>query len=230
MGRTARPLAWCLGMIIAVTAACGVPVDTEPRALSDVGDVEAVDGQQPSGSSQTWVYLTLNEELVPTIREVPAASPAAVLNTLLAPPSEAESAAGLVTQIPEGTEVLSVEQNDTVLRVNLSAEFEDVIGASRQLAIGQIVLTVTELTGISEVTFQIDGDPQRVSSPVAGDVVRVSDCDYLPLIPTAETIQGSTIAPDASAHLLARRQSLAARCPLSDESAASHSQESTWLS
>ena len=93
------------------------------------------------------------------------------------------------------------------------------IGASRQLAIGQIVLTVTELAGITEVTFQIDGDPQRVSSPVAGDVVRVSDCDYLPLMPTAETIQGSTIAPDAAAHLLARRQSLAARCPLSDESA-----------
>ena len=62
-----------------------------------------------------------------------------------------------MSQIPKGTKVVSAEQTGDVVAVDLSHEFENVIGSSRQQAIGQFVFTATELVGVNELEFTVSG-------------------------------------------------------------------------
>lgn len=67
--------------------------------------------------------------------------------------------AGDVTAIPEGTELLHVAREGSVLNVDLSSEFESGGGSlSMQLRVAQIVYTGTQFEGIDAVRILIDGE------------------------------------------------------------------------
>ena len=220
MNRTGRKLrrfatlgAGMLALAIGAVG-CGIPLDESPRAMGTRDDPDEAN-QVPAagGDNSTFVYLVLDGQLVPVRREVAARSPGAVLGALTRLPTPDESATGLVSQLPEGTTILGSTQNGDVLNVDLSSEFENVVGSSRQQAIGQLVYTATELAGINELTFSIDGIPLRVSSSTRGDVERVMDCDFRVLLPTDDWLREANVEPDSVEQVGERRRSADGRCP-----------------
>ena len=110
------------------------------------------------------------------------------LQMLVEGPTGPDLEAGATTAIPEGTELLGVEQDFDGLHVDLSSEFESGGGSlSMQLRVAQIVYTATQFEGIDAVSFKIDG--QGVES-IGGEGVDVSE----PL--TRRDFQESYLAPN----------------------------------
>jgi hypothetical protein len=199
---------------VVMVASCGIPLDSTPRAMPGQPGDQSATGEQSSGNTEAYVYLVLDNQLVPSARDVAARTPDAVLRATTQPPSADEASRGLVTQIPKGTKVVRVHQTGDVVAVDLSREFENVIGASRQQAIGQFVFTATELLGVNELEFTVSGKPVQVSSTYRGDVTRVTACDFYTLLPPPDaSTNGLTL--DAARHVDLRRRALMARCPSS---------------
>jgi spore germination protein GerM len=200
--------------VVMMVASCGIPLDSTPRAMPGEPGGQSATGQQSSGNTQAFVYLVLDSHLVPSARDVTARTPIAVLRATTQPLSADEAGRGLVSQIPKGTKVVAAEQTGDVVAVDLSHEFENVIGSSRQQAIGQFVFTATELLGVNELEFTVSGKPVQVSSTYRGDVTRVTPCDFFTLLPTPDTdLAGLT--PDAARRVDVRRRALMTRCPSS---------------
>jgi spore germination protein GerM len=199
---------------LVTVASCGIPLDGTPRAMPGEPSGQSATGQQSSGDTQAYVYLVLDDHLVPSPRDVSERTPSAVLRAATQPLSADEASRGLVSQIPKGTKVLRTHQTGDVVAVDLSREFENVIGSNRQEAIGQLVFTATELLGVNELEFTVAGNPVQVSSTYRGDVTRVTACDFFTLLPPPDAnTDGLTL--EAARHVDLRRQALMVRCPAS---------------
>ena len=202
-----------LGAVALASFGCGVPLDDSPRAMQSTRSGEPSPTSVAQGDTAAYIYMLLDGSLVPAAREVSSRQPGPILDSVVQAPTADETTAGFISQVPMGTEVLGSVQSGDVLSVDLSTEFENVIGRTRQEAIGQMVFSATDLPGINEVTFSIDGTPLQVSSPTRGDVERVMDCDFLPLLPTDDKIVAAGIGIDAARRVISRRRGLEERCP-----------------
>lgn len=82
------------------------------------------------------------------------------LQQLLAGPTGPDVEAGASTAIPEGTQLLGVSRDLTVMTVDLSSEFTSGGGSlSMQLRVAQVVYTATQFEDVDSVRFLIDGEP-----------------------------------------------------------------------
>lgn len=157
--------AWAVSCLLTVSATvapgCGVRPDALPRdvpvddrSLSPAGDVVSDDA-----SGESRVYLVAPGD-VRLLRSVPreTTSQVGLLNTLVAGPSEAESAAQITTAIPPDLEVLAARPVGSVLYVDLSAELTALTGDGLTLAVAQIVLTGVDIEGIETVQITVDGE------------------------------------------------------------------------
>jgi spore germination protein GerM len=161
------------GLLVAAlaTAACGVPVQTRPVALTN--------GQLPAGLthasttttlpgsavpvSLVQVYFVAGDRLVVRSRLVP--SPGSLPETLadlLAGPTPAESIAGIRTSIDPGTELLSERVTKDKVVLDLSSAFTNTGGPDQILSIAQLVYTATAVAGINSVSFELQGSPVAV--------------------------------------------------------------------
>lgn len=213
---TRRILAAALMAACLVTTplACGVPLDGQPRMLHRSA-VAKPKREPQSGSTSTYLYFLANGKIVAAARAVADLRPQTVLTALIDNLTPEESASQLVSQIPRGTSLRSATVNGSVLSVDLSTGFDDLVGTARGQAAGQIVLTATELSGIDEVSFLVDGQPSKVYSSVNGDTNRVSACDFLPLLASNDDMRTDQLWPAAVRHVSALRTSLTNRCPSS---------------
>ena len=206
---------WVLAVVlVALAAGCGIPVDDEPRTFA--GDAQASGGSSnPAGSGEAsaYVYLVDTDQLVASVRDVPDRTPQSVMRAILAKLTADEVAAGFVSQIPPGTELRSVRQEADATTVDLSSQFDGVIGSSRQQAIAQITLGLTELEGIKAVQFKVDGKDIQVSSPTRGDVSSVTECDFVGLLPSDERIRSAGYSADVAKRLTSRRRAATNNCP-----------------
>ena len=98
------------------------------------------------------------------------------------------------------------------LTINLSAAFDNVVGLSRQQAIGQIVLTATERNEYDSIEFQVEGEAILVSSPLRGDTPTVTACDFAPLLATADDAEHADLSSEMTDVLDTRRDELADSC------------------
>ena len=169
-----------------VLVGCGVDLDDEPRALNLPTTTTTTPPNQSTGRFPTVLYYLADGKLLPVVKDLPDRSLTTVLNALLEPPAESNAAQGLSSSIPAGTELLGFQRDHNLLAVNLSGSFDNVVGLSRQQAIGQIVLTMTELSDITDLQFRVEGEEITVSSPVEGDSASVNGCDFKPLVSTVE--------------------------------------------
>ncbi len=121
---------------------------------------------QPSatpGRATVQVNFVRKERLVSLVREAPSVSRddrlATVIEALLAGPSAREQSAGLTSALPPelGLTVVQVDGNRVVLE--LSGDTEGRSATENILAVGQIVLSVTAVPTVDEVTFSRDGQP-----------------------------------------------------------------------
>ena len=197
-------------------ASCGISADSEPRALPVTTTTTTVRTAEPSGDQRANIYLVTNSALVPTIRRLPARTPTEVMNSLLIPPSSAEGES-LSSSIPAATRLLGLEEADNgLLKVDLSSDFEDVQGDARVLALGQIVMSLTELPGVDRLQFFIEGEPLKVFSGERGDVDTVNACDYAERLRNPDdantTGRDNDLTPGQLAALTERRDELMEVC------------------
>ncbi|MEX0847413.1 MAG: GerMN domain-containing protein [Ilumatobacteraceae bacterium] len=127
------------------------------------------------------IWLVRDDELVTTrhLIEAPATAQAA-LTELLAGPTSAEQERSLRSAIPDASVVIDVELLRGVATVDLSPSFSDIPAQDQVFAVGQIVLTMTDLRGVGRVRFVVDDAQIAVPLP-SGDTSEdtVSREDYL---------------------------------------------------
>jgi hypothetical protein len=211
-----RAAAWAVAPTMTAAGlltACGIEADSSPRDLAVSTSTSTTTPSATAGNSPTVLYFAQGKNLVPITRSLPERSDEATLQSVLKPPTPSEGI-DLSSSIPAGTELLGLERNGERLRVDLSKAFEGVVGPDRQQAIAQIVLSETGAPGGSgseRLTFTIDGDPFKVTSPSRGDVSEVTECDFVSLLaePGGE---GVDVSPVQETLLRLRHEELNRRC------------------
>ena len=128
----------------------------------------SADFDQPAGDAtgSGRIYL-LSPEVIGQPRTLQSVArdvgdtPDDAMTALFEGPNTDELQKQLRSAIPPGTRFLDVSRNGSVLVVNLSNELQQLTGEALIDGVAEIVLTGTEVTGISSVSIQIDGVPQQ---------------------------------------------------------------------
>jgi spore germination protein GerM len=197
-------LAGATGALAALgLAACGIPTDDGPRAISreNVPDVDTTtEATAPTQSVPGEIFLVQSPDqdpqLVAVERDIPVENPSsspppdAVLETLLtATADDQEREAGISNLIPHDTRLASQpEAQGRTLMVDLTRAIFDVVGENQRAAFGQIVCTVDKLGRVDAVRFEVDGEPVEVptSSGTTDEPVTCAR-DYGSLLPDNES-------------------------------------------
>lgn len=201
------------GVCAVVVTACSISGDDRPRELAVSTTTTQVAATPTSGGATAVLYFVRDGKLIPVTRSLPDRRVGTVLGTLFETPEPVERIKGLGSSIPAGTELLGLQTDGDTLSVNLSKDFENVVGTARQQAIAQMVLTATEFPQINSLRFLVNGRPVQVTSPTRGDTATVTDCDYASLLPTAEDVKDADLDAATTERLNQRRDALAKGCP-----------------
>jgi hypothetical protein len=187
-------------------AGCGVPIDTQPTALSKSGIPFGLLAPTSPVTTPTTapspvevpvqIYLVSpTGHLVPAARDVPVSAPdlASVLGALVLGPTDAEAAAGLQSALSAQTTILGATIASGVATVNMGGAFGQLVGPPQIEAVAQIVFTASGLPGVSGVTFELSGVPVEV--PVAGgaQVPLATTAQFAPLAPLVPPSTGVTV-------------------------------------
>ncbi|MER7243164.1 GerMN domain-containing protein [Kribbella sp. NPDC000426] len=155
-----------------VLAGCGVPVQQQPAPI----DPAAVPSRLLRGNSPTsgpssatpgkpaiQVVLVRNDRLVTLVRDAPKPAPSdrlqTVISALLAGPTTTEQADGITSALPPELTLAVAGVQGQVVHLELSGETDGRSATENVLAVGQIVLSVTALSTVDQVTFSRNGQP-----------------------------------------------------------------------
>jgi hypothetical protein len=190
-----------LGALSVWLGACGVPVDHSPSALPrDAIPFGLLQPSAPSTTASTAptpapvtvkIFLvTTSGRLTVVDRQLPVdqQSLADVLDALVQGPTDSEVGAGLQSAVPTQTVVLgAVVGAGGLATVNLGGTFGQLVGQAQIEAVAQIVFTATAVPGVSELAFQLQGQP--IDVPVTSGAQ----------VPVADRVQFASLAPLPSA-------------------------------
>jgi hypothetical protein len=180
-----------------------------PVLLAVTGTVRAdsTDATPTAESATISVYFLREErrgeKLGAAHREVDApttdrAAEAAV-RELIEGPTNVEEEAGLTTDVPEETEVLGLELDETekLATVDLSAAFAPNGEDAEVARLAQVVFTLTQFPKIERVAIAVDGKPLALrdadGNPIDGPAGRDDYEHLLPLIFLESPAPGDTI-------------------------------------
>jgi hypothetical protein len=178
-----------LAALTSLSLGCGVPGESTPRVLSES---ELPDGLRPVSTSPDAttreqevidVWFVRDGSLARARHSVPSPADASIaVDEVLAGPSASEQGESLRSAIPDPEAVVGVTVGRGVATVDLRAAFAEIPASDQVLAVGQLVLTLTDLRGIGRVEFQVNGEqvpvPLPNGEPSEGTVSRD---DYLSL-------------------------------------------------
>ena len=158
-----------LSLLVALLAGCAPDTGHVHRVAPSSVPFGLMSISRSSGASDvprgptTRVYLLHGGRLKAAVRRIVGANvPAEAMRSLLAGPTESESAAGLDTAIPPETHLLSLDVSTGIATVDLSTEFGALGGDNQTDAVAQIVYTITASPYIDAVRFDINGRPIEV--------------------------------------------------------------------
>ena len=100
-----------------------------------------------------------------THRIEPPVTPAAVLASLAAGPTDVEVGESLRSAIADPKMIVDVVVAGGTATVDLDASFDQIPATDQVLAIGQMVLTLTNQRGIGQVRFELAGAEVAVPLP-----------------------------------------------------------------
>lgn len=180
-----------LALVCAVTvlAGCGVPVEDRARRVpaERIPDgllaSDTTTPTEPDDRESIDVWLVRDGLLVASRHEIerPVTAQRA-LDELLSGPDEDEQSRSLRSAIPDAAVLVSAEVSGGIARVELAASFSDIPAGDQVLAVGQIVLTLTDLRGVGLVAFSVADGPIAVPLPSGeSSGERVSRDDYVEL-------------------------------------------------
>ncbi len=212
MSRTVR-IAATFACALVATTSCAITADDEPRALAVTTTTTTEPATPTVGGSTAVLWMLDDGQLVPLSLSLPDHMVSTVLGALFDPSSDTdEQHRGLTSSVPVDARLEDVELNGGTLTVNMSEEFDNVVGPSRQQAIAQIVLTATEFPNIERVRFEVDGEPVQVATPTRGDAGTVTACDYVSLLADPTNTTQSTVDDDTRERLAERTATLETTC------------------
>jgi hypothetical protein len=155
--------------MVAAMAACGVPVDAEPRVVDTQGG--AYPGLAPAapdrpGAVSERLCLVRNDLLTAVTRSVQQPVPLDThLQLLLDGPTQAERDTGYTTALTGTTPVQRISQARGIVTLEIGDRPDDTGRSDEVLAFGQIVCTLTTRPDVAAVAFTHDG--QRLGVPRA---------------------------------------------------------------
>lgn len=129
------------------------------------GSIEArqliIEAEKLATQKQTCIWLVKsnksNMELVAVPRKLGAGSVQSAVRALLDGPSEEEYRNGFGSEIPRGTLLLSVNESDKAIEINLSHRFASGGGTSSiETRLQQLIKTITPIAGGKPVFLNIE--------------------------------------------------------------------------
>jgi hypothetical protein len=163
-----------------VAASCGGGEEAEPPATTPGGQTtetappatettppETGETEPPAETITLSVYFMRGEDVGVVHRQMPEQETVgtAAIEELLGGPTPEEEAAGLHTEIPDGTVLNSLNIENGVATVDLSPEYDDGGGSLTMFArLAQVVYTLTQFPTVEGVVFELDGAPVEVFS------------------------------------------------------------------
>jgi spore germination protein GerM len=167
-----------LAVLALGVAACGGGEETEPTAEPGGQTTEtappATETEPPASETAPppetitlSVYFMRGEKVGVAHRQVVKQETVgtAAIEELLGGPAPEEEAAGLHSEIPEGTVLNSLNIENGIATVDLSSEFDDGGGSLTMFArLAQVVYTLTQFPTVEGVRFELDGEPVDVFS------------------------------------------------------------------
>ncbi len=205
-----RRLASCL-VVSLILSGCGLPTRSEavrvapselPHALSATrGTVGPTSGAQLSAQSRVF-FVTQQAQLVPVATPVNPGADVAhqvsmVLDRLAAGPTPADRSRGLSSEIPPGSTMSVASIRAGVADIEWKPLSDGLEPRRGSLAAGQVVLTVTSISGVEDVQILRDGVPADV--PLPGGELKAGPlraADFAALIqPAPSPTSGAAAAP-----------------------------------
>ncbi|MGI8754599.1 MAG: GerMN domain-containing protein [Acidimicrobiales bacterium] len=152
-------LAGLAASMLATSAACGVPLDDEPRAITRTTlPADATPTTvTPDGGPRVSVYFVRKDHLVVQSYQVKGdATLAKAVGFALQGPAEG-SQGDLRSSVPPGTDLRSAKVIRGTARIDLTRQINDVAGTNQKEAFAQLVFTALQFPGVDRVRFQIEG-------------------------------------------------------------------------
>ena len=168
---TLRTSVVLLLVVLAGATGCGFP--TEHNASPIRGDdlpvglrTGSIPETDPSQRTQrATIWLVDGDRLIAVRHDVVApASAASITDTLLAGTTDAEQRRGLRSALPDPGVVVGAASSRGEATVELNDAFSEIAPEDQLLAVGQLVLTLTDGPGVGSVSFEIAGE--RVAVPL----------------------------------------------------------------
>jgi hypothetical protein len=156
-----------LGLLVVAVSSCSISAEDTPRdiSVSDRRDLHANFDQAAGAATGTGRIYLLSPIGQPRTLESVARdvgnTPADAMRALFEGPNTAELQALLRSAIPPGTRLINATQDGSQLVVNVSSELQQLTGEALIEGVAQIVLTASDITGVSAVSIAIDGVPQQ---------------------------------------------------------------------
>ena len=180
--------------VVCVLAACGVPqgevtvIDSEelPAALRASSTVSSTalpaDPNVEQGDVKVfWIQDKLLVSEAITFETTPDVE--RVISLLERGPSSTERTSEVRSAVSQSEVIRGVTRDGNRVTVELSEDFAEVAGSDQVLALGQIVMTLASVPGVSDVEFRRSGEPLEVPVP-NGSLVRraLTRGDYISLL------------------------------------------------
>lgn len=171
-----------------VLAGCGVEPQAQPEPLA----VPAPPATEPSGElgrdgPLVTVFFIRGTELAPVARPAAGLDAAAAMDQLTIGPTRPEVLAGLRTALAPQSLTVDAGLPGGLTAVSVTRDFTAVTGGNQLLAVAQVVWTLTELPGTTEVRFLADGVPVEVPTDEGLTDQPVDRADYVSVAPPAST-------------------------------------------
>ena len=180
-------------LIALLSAACGAPMTDQAQPLATqlipASPSASPTETEPALATPTpALYFTVGADRVQAVRRqgetgAPQAEAAELLNALVAGPNEAELAAGLSSALIPGLTLNLTGLSDGHATVDVVGDAPGPAATQAQLAVAQIVLTITGITGIDTVTLTRNGHPIEAALPDGSlTALPLTHADYAALL------------------------------------------------
>ena len=155
--------------IVLAAASCSIDAETAPRniAVRDRQDLSTNFDQAAGAATGSGRIYLLSPEIPGQPRTLQSVArdvgdtPSDALQALFEGPNTDELQALFRSAIPPGTRLLDVAQAGGEIVVNVSSELQQLTGEALIDGVAQIVLTASEITGVTAVSIAVDGIPQQ---------------------------------------------------------------------